>query len=506
MVMRIERRRVGARWRSTSQLMKLYLFVSGASATFLPLLLTELGYESIQTFQALLLIAVCFYPTVRYFARKESGLPTMQILCGAYALQFAVPYFTNNPTIELINDDTKRLGDADVSAALLMAIIGVAAMQLGYYWFKRTGLKNLAPVAELHLNKSKAVVYCVIAGVFLPLLFTFKGVLFPEALQPPLSSVLRLVENQVLVAIGVVSWIVYSRKESKWYKIWLYVLVFLTVVEGISEGSLETALVPIGVLFFGKWLHTRRIAVVPILATVVIVLLLSPVKSDYREMVWFGGEPGAAEMSSPEKALFWVGQATQYWADTLSGGRGLTEATASAAGRADFIHQVAHIHSMTPAIIPYQNGGTYSYFLVSFIPRILWPDKPEAGSANAFYAVTYGITDEEGARKTTFGVSFLGEAFINFGWSGVVLIMLLQGLVISLLEHVFGGLKSGAGGQAVFVAFFVFFLNGIGSSAEILFGNILQNLLCGYLVLLWARDKRSLKRSLRMPVAIEQKV
>jgi hypothetical protein len=73
----------------------------------------------------------------------------------------------------------------------------------------------------------------------------------------------------------------------------------------------------------------------------------------------------------------------------------------------------------------------------------------------------------------------------------VVLIMLLQGLIISVLEHIFGGPRSGPGGAAVFIAFFVFFLNGIGSSAEILFGNILQNLAAGYFLLLWAREKQS---------------
>jgi hypothetical protein len=67
--------------------------------------------------------------------------------------------------------------------------------------------------------------------------------------------------------------------------------------------------------------------------------------------------------------------------------------------------------------------------------------------------------------------------------------MFIQGLAISILERIFGSQKSGAGGQAVFIAFFVFFLNGIGSSAEILFGNIVQNLIFGYLLLLWAREK-----------------
>ena len=111
-----------------------------------------------------------------------------------------------------------------------------------------------------------------------------------------------------------------------------------------------------------------------------------------------------------------------------------------------------------------------------------------AGSANEFFAVTYGITTEEGAKRSTFGVSLIGEAYINFGWVGVIFVMLIQGVLISGFQYAFGRDQSGPGGQAVFLAFFVFFLNGIGSSAEIMFGGILQNLICGYFLLLWARE------------------
>ena len=486
------------RWKGISQLMRLYAVAAVCAATIIPLLLSEFGYQPLQALLAVLLFEICLYPTARYFAHKESGLPAIPILCLAYAMQFAVPFFTRDPSIELANAEVRNLGDSDVIAALLMAIIGVCALQVGYYSFRKSQFRGVTPIADLHLNKSKAVLYCILVGILVPLLFTFKGII-PEEYQQPLSAILRLLENQVLVVIGVLGWIVYGRKASMWYTIWLYGLVVLTAGRGISTGSLEAALVPVGVLFLVKWLYTRRMALAPILVTIFMVLFLSPVKSDYREKVWYGAAPETAEMSAPEKTLFWIRQATEYWSDTLAGSRDFTEATASATSRADFIHQVAHIHALTPSVIPYQYGETYSYFLVAFIPRVLWPDKPTAGNANGFFGVTYGITTEEGAKTTAFGVSLLGEAFINFGWYGVVLIMLLQGIIISVLEHIFGGSQSGPGGQAVFIAFFVFFLNGIGSSAEILFGNILQNLLCGYFLLLWARAKRSQARTPELP-------
>jgi hypothetical protein len=479
--------------------MEIYFAASLCLVLILPLILSEFAYSWLQTALALLLLAICLYPSARYFSRHESALPTMPVFCLAYALQFAFPIFTQEDTFLLMGGEVRYLDQSDVVIALLLAIVGICALQLGFYWFLSSKHRAVVPVAHLRLQKSKALAYCIVVGVFLPLLFTFQGVI-PEEFQQPLSAILRVLQNQVLVVIAILGWLFYGRKESRFYGIWLYGLVLIAAMRGVSGGSLEDAAVPIGVFFVVKWLHTGRIPIVPILATVLLVVFLSPVKSDYRQRAWFGEDQDLAEQSSLTRGSVWIKQASEYWADTFRGNRGFAEATASATGRTDFIHQVAHIYSMTPSEVPYQYGKTYSFFLVSFIPRIIWPDKPMAGSANGFYAVTYGVTTEEGGKHSTFGVSILGEAFMNFGWPGVALIMLLQGFFIGAMQHSFGGKESGPGGQAVFLCFFVYFLNGIGSSAEIMFGGILQNLLLGYLLLLWARQKPTRNRTGTLPL------
>jgi hypothetical protein len=83
--------------------------------------------------------------------------------------------------------------------------------------------------------------------------------------------------------------------------------------------------------------------------------------------------------------------------------------------------------------------------------------------------------------------------------------MLIEGILIGAMQHSFGGKESGPGGQAVFLAFFVYFLNGIGSSAEIMFGGILQNLLLGYVLLLWAREKPKRAKLGHLPLPLEQR-
>ena len=483
--------------------MQLYFIISVSTVMIVPLVLSEYGYSWIETFLGLSLLVICLYPSALYFAQPKADLPTMPVFCLAYALQFAFPIFTQEDTFLLMGAEVRYLEEKDVAIALLLAIAGICALQLGYYWFQRSEYRKVVPVAHLPLKKSKALAYCVLVGVFLPLLFTFQGII-PTELQQPLSSILRVLQNQVLVVIAILGWLYYGRKESKFFAVWMYGLVLIAAMRGISGGSLEEAVVPIGVFFVVKWLYTGRVPIAPVLATAALVIFLSPVKSDYRERAWFGDEPDLAEQSSLTKGRLWIEQATNYWSDTIAGNRDISEATSSATGRADFIHQVAYIYSMTPSVVPYQYGKTYSFFLVSFIPRIIWPDKPTAGSANGFYAVTYGITSEEGAKTTTFGVSILGEAFMNFGWAGVVLIMLVQGILIGAMQHSFGGKVSGPGGQAVFLCFFVYLLNGIGSSAEIMFGGILQNLLLGYVLLLWAREKPSKRERSRAPRVVRQ--
>src|SRR5947209_19570166 len=145
---------------------------------------------------------------------------------------------------------------------------------------------------------------------------------------------------------------------------------------------LEETLAPLGVLFVVRWFYTRRIALGPLIAAILLFLFLSPVKGDYRQKVWFGEASETADMSAAGKALFWLEDAGEYWIRTLAGERDLAEATSSATARGDFIHQLAHIYSMTPSVVPYKYGETYSYFTVALIPRVLWPNKPVAGNAN----------------------------------------------------------------------------------------------------------------------------
>jgi hypothetical protein len=451
------------------------------------MILSHYGYSPLKVLLATILLGICLYPAARYFANDETGLPALPALCLAYAFQFAIPVFTREPVVQLAYAQTVYLGDEAVVAALLLSILGVSSLMLGFYRFKATRLTRGLPFIGLNLNESKAALYCFTISLLAPLL-TRTNEFLSESLHWQLSALIRVLQNQALVALAILACLIYSGRGSARYKILLYWIIGVTVVQGLSRGMIEQAVAPIAALFVIKWQMTKKLPILSIITALIIILFLSPVKHEYRRATWF---EDAAAYSSVDKAILWVRQASQYWMETFSGQKSFAQSTEQAASRTDLVHQFALVCSLTPSVVPYQYGATYSYFFVALIPRAIWPEKPEAGGANKFYGVNYGLTTEEGAERSTFGVNLVAESYINFGWAGVIFIMALQGAFLGLLQHLFGEQKSGEGGQAVYVSFFVFFLNGIGSSAEILFGNLIQSLLLNCALLWWMRTKPS---------------
>ncbi len=486
--------------RKSRRIWQKFALALGFGILVCPLIAAFYEYSYLQSLSAILLLFICLYPTARYFARFEGGVPVIAILCLAYAIQFSIPIFTGKPEIALAYGEIKYLEDAYIVFSLILLMLGVLALQFGYYSLQHGRIKRYIPTFDLHLNEKKAILFCILVGILLPLSLGVRSILSQEQ-SVQYAAIFTLLQNQQLVVIGILGWIVYSGRGTRWHKLVLYSVVVISTWRGLSSAFLEQAVIPITILFITKWLYGKRVSVVSIIAIIVIVIFLSPVKASFREFLGSDSTETSLSKDLINSPLNWIEQASQYWTETLSGERGIAEATNSATSRTDLIHQFAHIYSLTPEIVPYQFGGTYSYFAVAIIPRALWPDKPQAGGANNFYAVAYNITSEEGAKRSTFGVSLIGEGYLNFGIFGVLLIMALQGVILALLQLVFGGPKSGTGGQAVFLAFFVFFLNGVGTSAEIFFGNIVQNLLCSCFLLLWVREKPSVRRLAKMGIA-----
>lgn len=455
----------------------------------LPLLLSQYDYSALQILLAMILFGVCLYPLYSYVRRGDTGVPVLPLLCIAYAAQFALPIFTRDAFMPLAYDEAYLDGN-DVVVALVMTIAGVVVMQLAYHLMRKKRIGNTLPKVRLPLNANRALIYCFSVFLLLQVLGSIQTFLLENEVQ--FSAIVGLLQNQVLVVIGILGWLVYTGRGGKWVKAALYTVLIITVARNASTAMLESLLVPMAVLFITRWVYTRRVPILGFIFIGAVIVFLSPVKSDIR--MGRADSQAVAESSSANVAVQWVEQATDYWSSVFTGNGSFIESAFDTTSRTDLIHQFTYIYASTPSRVPFQYGESYKYFAVALIPRALWPGKPEANAANNFYAINYGISTEQVLEHTTFGVTLIGEGYMNFGFFGVLLVMFMQGAVLSLLEQIFAGPKSGAGGWAIFIALLVFFLNGIGSSAEMMFGALLQNLIGSSLLLWWVRDKDYLRR------------
>lgn len=97
------------------------------------------------------------------------------------------------------------------------------------------------------------------------------------------------------------------------------------------------------------------------------------------------------------------------------------------------VTKTAHVMRSVPAEVDYQKGKSLVTWMVAAIPRTVWPDKP---------VIRVGImlgeeVFEKGRRTSGVPPGFIGELYLNFGYPGVLLGMLMLGAVLRLLYQGF---------------------------------------------------------------------
>ncbi len=79
--------------------------------------------------------------------------------------------------------------------------------------------------------------------------------------------------------------------------------------------------------------------------------------------------------------------------------------------------------------VAFQNGYTLSPIITAFIPRLIWPDKPDVQTGLLLNKV-FQVSEVE---DTYISPSHLGELYWNFGWTGVIVGMSMLGLLLGFL-------------------------------------------------------------------------
>lgn len=201
----------------------------------------------------------------------------------------------------------------------------------------------------------------------------------------------------------------------------MVVLIVVELIAGFLCDSKEIGLQGIVILVLVKTLIDGRVPKMWVAAAGVCVIAAFPVFQAYRYDVL--SAPGQARASA-------VHDFGKNFHSALQSG--LKNNFAGDAERPGFLARISLKPTMELIVervghtAPYEKGKTLALLFSGFIPRIVWPDKPDT-SVGQYFNRQLKISEFPDAYIS---VTQLGEFYWNFGWLGVVLGMMTVGVIL----------------------------------------------------------------------------
>lgn len=84
----------------------------------------------------------------------------------------------------------------------------------------------------------------------------------------------------------------------------------------------------------------------------------------------------------------------------------------------------------TGTVAPFQKGYTLALFFNGFVPRFIWPEKPDS-SVGQLFNREFHVSEVE---TTYISATHLGEFYWNFGWPGIAVGMLAFGFLLGFVN------------------------------------------------------------------------
>jgi hypothetical protein len=191
--------------------------------------------------------------------------------------------------------------------------------------------------------------------------------------------------------------------------------------------DLITWLIFLAIIYALKYKPNNLVKSLLLLVLVTVVVLIQQLKGDYREATWRRGEQATVETVA--KTI----ESSRQKSDPFS-----YESFGKSNLRINQGYIITNIMITVPDRVPFENGvELYKILEAALLPRIIAPDKLQAGDRDIFMKYT-GIMLQQG---TSMGLSSVGDAYINFGVIGGWVFMFFYGLFFNVVLKRMGSLS-----------------------------------------------------------------
>jgi hypothetical protein len=377
--------------------------------------------------EAAFLWVLCLVPSWHYLTappprrRPIPFMPMIGILYGLYyALGAAIGAYSAHYKIVLA---PRR----DYDDAVFVALYGWMALATGYF-----AAKMIAPspnparqieVPEWVLRRYGSIL--MLAGLLL------QAIRLVRPIPVEIAGILVFIATLGWFGSGLLITMAVQRRLNLPYRLLTYSGVAAFLLMAVGTGSVANAAFYGAVVFVCAWIGRGGLKlswIFSALLGLVVIITLRGVSDQYRQVVWYAGGGGGPLSRSK---LFFKLARDRVNSDGIDGA--VTKGFQTSAGRSANLELLADVIIRTPREIPYWGGETYLSLVGSFVPRVLWPDKPTKELGQAFgHRYSYIGPNDLG---TALNLPILVEFYVNFGILGVILGMCVVGIIYCTIER-----------------------------------------------------------------------
>lgn len=451
-----------------------------------PLLVTAFlwvtGSNELSIPEIMAALVLCWVPWASYqqwYRGSRQELPLFSLVAAMYWVAYAMPVFWSSHIIGLVTGN-HRLSTPAITQSMCLVVSGVLALWAGmkvastWHWAPSTRLD--IPQNPWRWNYLRVV---LIATALMRIAIPIDA--WGEGTRQIIVNIEVFVANIALIVLFR-SWLRGTAKIGDKVLVTGYFL--LAGVVGLSSGWLGT-LVVLGIISVAAYVFEKRtFPATALLVVLPVVMFLQPGKAKFREMYWKGGPSESYSGSYAERITFWMNASSRAWGRALTDttGAGFRALGGATLTRLSLLEETANVIEMTPSQIPYQYGRLYSYLPLTFVPRLLWPEKPSVSDANKWYQLAYHLTAPANIENVGISVGTLTESYISFGWFGPVTVMFCLGLLLGVLRELFMRNASGLLLSSIGVALLPGLLV-VESQMAVYVSGIVQQVLFAFLML-----------------------
>jgi len=374
-----------------------------------------------------LLMAVCSLP-ILWMRELNGRYVLLTAFLAAYLFFYGAADFS-----ALLAERTTTNSRGILSAAELTVLAGGLLTVLGY----RLGLLTRGTRAAARPAHDYPPRLVLAAGLVLWTLGTLGVWIWQVKIQTNAVTMskeygsftlLAAVIARMLQPLGMImlayAWVA---NRSRWLLLLLAGLVCIEVFVGFVGDSKETAMRGVIILIMAVFLLQGRVSRVWLSVLVAFAVLAYPVFQAYRaEVMHMRGISRADAASDVLHSL-----------KLALGARGKMDRKFSSdynapdfIGRTSLKPTIELLIAKTGDAAPFQHGYTLWLYFTGFVPRFIWPDKPDS-SVGQLMNRQFRVSEDP---DTYISATHLGELYWNFGYAGVALGMLCLGAMLGFIN------------------------------------------------------------------------